>query len=84
MPLKKKMQQINQQIQELDTSSADYKSNVFALADEKGRLVHRMVIEKGEMRMNIESILTAEQRKQFAELRAKKRAMKHGMKHRAK
>lgn len=81
VPLKKKIQHINQQIQSLDTSNPDYKSKIFSLADEKGRLVHRMVIEKGEMRMKIESVLTTEQRKKFAELRAKKRTTKQRMKH---
>jgi len=68
-PLKQKRQQINQAIHELDTSNKDYKEQVFSLADQKSKLVYRMVIERGEKRWQIESILSPEQRAKFKHLR---------------
>ncbi len=64
-PLKKDLYQINQKIRLLDTTNPDYKKMIFSLADQKAKLVYRMVIEKGEKRMEIESILNPQQRAQF-------------------
>ena len=64
-PVKKELHEIKSTMQKLDTKSADYKSQVFSLADEKAKRVHRMMIEKGEMRMKIESVLTDEQRAEW-------------------
>ncbi len=64
-PLKKDLQRINQQIRLLDTTNPNYKKMIFSLADQKAKLVYRMVIEKGEKRMEIESILNPQQRAQF-------------------
>jgi len=64
-PLIKDLQQINQTIRLLNTTSPNYKQMIFSLADQKAKLVYRMVIEKGEKRMEIESILNPQQRAQF-------------------
>jgi len=69
IPVKKQIHQISQTIRQLDTTSPDYKSQIFSLADRKANLVRRMVIEKGEMRMKIESVLNSEQRAKFTQLR---------------
>lgn len=68
-PVKKELHQISQTIRQLDTTSPDYKSQIFSLAEEKAKRVQRMVIEKGELRMKMESILTAEQRSKLSQLR---------------
>ncbi|MEE9444829.1 MAG: Spy/CpxP family protein refolding chaperone [Cocleimonas sp.] len=80
-PLKREMHEINKTLGKLDTTSPDYKAQIFSLADERAKRAHRMVIEKGEMRMKIEAILSAEQRTQLSQLRQKRqqrKASKHG------
>jgi len=78
-PLKQQKQEISNQIHKLDALNPNYKSEIFELADKKAKLVYRMVIEKGEMRMKVESLLTPEQRYKFNQLRAQKREMNQGM-----
>lgn len=68
-PLKKQLQYINQTINQLDTSNKNYKQQIFSYADKKAKLIYRIVIEKGESRMNIESILTPQQRAKFTQMR---------------
>ncbi len=68
-PLRNQLHQINQSVRQLDTTSADYKQKIFSYADQKAKLIHRMVIEKGEMRMKIESVLSPEQRAKFKQIR---------------
>jgi len=68
-PLRNQLQQINQSVRQLDTTSADYKQKVFSYADQKAKLVYRMAIETGENRMNIESILNPQQRAKFKQIR---------------
>ena len=75
-PIKMEIRQLNQTISQLDTTVSDYKKQIFTLADAKSKLVFRMVIEKGEMRMKIESVLNTEQRAQFNELRQKRKMKK--------
>lgn len=72
-PLKMELRQISQTIRQLDTTSPNYKSQIFSLADEKAKRVQRLVIEKGEMRMKIESVLNPEQRAKFKQLRQQRR-----------
>jgi len=79
-PLKKEMHQIKQAIEQLDTANPDYKANIFALADKKAGLARRMVIEKGEMRMKLDSILSPAQRAKLKELKQAKKSS-HGKKH---
>ena len=82
-PVKMEMRQIDQAIQQLDTTSPNYKEQIFSLADQKAKRVHRMVIEKGEIRMKIESVLSPEQRNKFKQLRQQRREKKQSrmMKH---
>jgi len=72
-PLRQQMMQINQTINQLDTASPTYKSDIFSLAEKKAGLVHRMVIERGEMRMKLDAILNPEQRNQLKELKKEKK-----------
>ncbi|MEE9325841.1 MAG: c-type cytochrome [Cocleimonas sp.] len=78
-PVKKQLHHISRTIRQLDTTSSNYKSQIFSLANEKANLVRRMVIEKGEMRMKIESVLNAEQRAKFAQFRQLKQQRKQKM-----
>ncbi len=71
-PLYKRLQEIKQRIRQLDATNQDYKQQVFALAEQKAKLVYRMTIEKGEKRWQIESILTPQQRAKFKQLRQKR------------
>jgi len=79
-PLKREMHQINKTLRKLDTTSPNYKSQIFSLANEKAKRVHRMVIEKGEMRMKIESVLNAEQRVKFNQIRQQHKEKKQKQK----
>ena len=79
-PLREEMHQIKQTIEQLDTASPNYKANIFSLADKKAALTHRIVIEKGEMRMKLDSLLSPAQRNQLKELKKAKKNS-HGKKH---
>jgi len=68
-PIRQELRQIKQAINQLDTSSPNYKAQIFSLADAKAQRIRHMVIEKGEMRMKIESLLTPEQRAKFKQMR---------------
>ena len=78
-PLRQQMQQINQAINQLDTASPTYKANIFSLAEKKAGLVHRMVIEKGEMRMKMDAILSPTQHNQLKELKKAKKSSHNKM-----
>ena len=60
-PLREEVLEFNQRLNTLDTRESNYKSEIFALADINAKRVEQMVIESGEMRMKIESVLNAEQ-----------------------
>ncbi len=75
-PLKAKMREIRQAIQQLDPANPNYKKQVFALADKKSKLVYEITIRKGEMRARIEAVLNAEQRAKFNQLRKEYKGMK--------
>ncbi|HIO96828.1 MAG TPA: c-type cytochrome [Leucothrix sp.] len=79
-PIKRELHQINKTFGQLDTTSSDYKAQIFSLADDKAKRVRRMMIEKGEMRMKIESVLTAEQREKFNKMRMKRQQRKQNKK----
>jgi Spy/CpxP family protein refolding chaperone len=70
-PLKIEMQRLRQTTQQLDTTNPNYKKQMFALAEKKSKLVYQMAIQKSEIRMKIESILTPEQYSKFSQLRKK-------------
>ena len=77
--LDQQQQVLNKKFEELDTGSASYKTDIFSLAEEEATLARRMTIEKGEMRFNLDSILSPEQRQRFAQMRAHKSEMKQRM-----
>ena len=79
-PIKRELHQINKTFGQLDTTSSDYKAQIFSLADDKAKRVRRMMIEKGEMRMKIESVLTVEQREKFNKMRMKRQQRKQNKK----
>jgi len=60
-PLREEVLEFNQRLNTLDTREPNYKSEIFSLADINARRVEQMVVESGEMRMKIESVLDAEQ-----------------------
>ncbi len=68
-PIRQELRQIKQAINQLDTTSPNYKAQIFSLADAKAQRIRHMVIEKGEMRMKIESLLNPEQRAKFKQIR---------------
>lgn len=77
--LNQKEQQLKSRFDALDTGRPSYKADIFSLAEEQALLARRMTIEKGEMRYNLDSMLSPEQRQRFAQMRAKKSAMKQHM-----
>ena len=77
--LDQQQQDLNKKFEELDTGSASYKTDIFSLAEEQATLARRMTIEKGEMRFNLDSILSPEQRQRFAQMKARKSEMKQRM-----
>ena len=60
-PLREEVLEFNQRLNTLDTREPNYKSEIFSLADINARRVEQMVVESGEMRMKIESVLDPEQ-----------------------
>jgi cell division protein FtsB len=78
--LNQQKQQLNKKFDALDTVRPSYKADIFNLAEEQSMLARRMMIEKGEMRFKLDSMLSPEQRQRFAQMRAKKSAMKQRMK----
>ena len=77
--LNQQEQQLKRRFEALDTGSASYKTDIFDLADEQAMLSRRNVIESGEMRYKLDSLLSPEQRQRFAQMRAKKSEMKQRM-----
>ena len=77
IPVKKQIHQISRTIRQLDTTNPNYKAQIFSLADKKANLVRRIVIEKGEIRMKIESVLNAEQRTKFQQLKQQRKQKMH-------
>ncbi len=60
-PLREEVLDFNHRLNTLDTRKSDYKSEIFALADVNAKRVEQMVIESGEMRFKIESVLDSKQ-----------------------
>ncbi|GAA0399006.1 hypothetical protein GCM10009133_04790 [Cocleimonas flava] len=60
-PLREEVLEFNNQLNTLDSRSATYKSDIFALADINAKRVEQMVVESGEMRMKIEAVLNQQQ-----------------------
>ncbi len=77
--LNQKEKQLKSRFDALDTNRSSYKADIFSLAEEQAKLARRMTIEKGEMRYNLDSLLSPEQRQRFSQMRAKKSAMKQRM-----
>lgn len=75
--LRKKKREIKHKLQQLDPKSANFKNDVFSLAAEKGVISQRMVVEKGEMRFKIASLLTDQQLARKQELRKQHQQGKH-------
>ncbi len=77
--LSQQQQAIENKFEELDTGSASYKSDIFSLAEEQSMLARRMMVEKGEMRFKLDSLLSPDQRQRFAQMKARKSQMKQRM-----
>ena len=60
-PLREEVLGFNQTLNTLDSREPNYKAEIFALADINAKRVEQMVVESGEMRMKIESVLNDEQ-----------------------
>lgn len=75
--LRKKKREIKNKLQQLDPKSPNFKNDVFSLAAEKGVISQRMVVEKGEMRFKIASLLTDQQLARKQEIRKQHKQGKH-------
>ena len=60
-PLREEVLGFNQTLNTLDSREPNYKAEIFAWADINAKRVEQMVVESGEMRMKIESVLNDEQ-----------------------
>jgi len=69
--LREQMKALRTEMHALDTQSADYDSQVAALADKKADLGRQMFIQRAATRQHLESILTDEQRTKFKALQEK-------------
>ena len=63
---------------------SNFKTEIFSLAAKKGVLAQRMVVEKGEMRFKIASLLTTEQLAKKEKMRQQKHHMCQHGKHQCK
>ena len=87
--LRTEKQALRTEMKALDSTSADYQSQVAAIADKKANLERKEFIQRSESRQQFESVLTAEQRTTLKEMkesrknRGGKRGGKHGGKHNA-
>ena len=74
------MQDNREALHKLDPSASDYSSQVERLAEEKGDLVKRMIIQRSQVRAQMHAILTPEQRELAKDM--KKHRPKFGQGHR--
>ena len=85
--LREQMQALRTEMKALDSTSADYDSQVAALADKKANLDRAQFILRSAARQQFESVLTEEQRTKLAEMQENrqgkggKRGGKRGHKH---
>jgi len=89
--LREEQKALRTEMKALDTTSADYDSQVAALADKKANLERKTFIQRSSARQQFSSVLTEEQRTQLKEMKESrkdrgskgkgKRDGKHGSKH---
>jgi len=77
--LNQQQRQIKMKISGLDTATANYKDEIFSLADKQAEISRRMVVEMGETRFKMDALLSPEQRQNFSQMRASRRAMMQRM-----
>ena len=80
-PLREQMKALRTEMKALDTTSADYDSQVAVLADKKANLTRQSFIQKSAARQKFAAVLTAEQREMMKEMKSNrkgKRGGKHG------
>ena len=72
--LREEMKALRTEMQALDTTSADYQSQVVVLADKKAILDRKQFIQRSEARQKFEAVLTAEQRTTLKELKESRKS----------
>jgi Spy/CpxP family protein refolding chaperone len=80
-PLREEMKALRTEIKALDTTSADYDSQVAILADKKANLTRQAFIQKSSARQKFAAVLTAEQREMMKEMMSKRKGKRGGKHH---
>lgn len=71
-PLREQSRSIRQEMMKLDTASADYITQLTAIADKKANLDRQSFILKGELRQQFNALLTDEQRATMKSMQEKR------------
>ena len=71
-PLREQARTLRQEMMKLDTTSADYSTQVAALADKKANLDRQSFILKSELRQQFNAVLTDEQRATMKSMQEKR------------
>ncbi len=80
-PLRQQRKSLRKQMALLDPKASDFDQNVAEIANTKAELTRSMTIARGESRKQMAQILTTEQLVKMKEIRGKRKAFRHGMKH---
>ena len=79
--LREQMKAVRTATKALDTSSADYDSQVAAIADQKANLSRQIFIQRSQARQQFQAVLTAEQLTKLKEMKGKRGKKGHGKGH---
>lgn len=71
-PLREQSRTLRQEMMKLDTTSADYSTQVAALADKKANIDRQSFILKSELRQQFNAVLTDEQRAKMKSMQEKR------------
>jgi len=79
--LREQMKTVRTAVTALDTSSADYDSQVAAIADQKANLSRQIFIQRSQARQQFQAVLTPEQLTKMKEMKGKRGKKGHGKGH---
>ncbi|RVU84520.1 hypothetical protein EOL70_09665 [Leucothrix sargassi] len=77
-PLREQMKEIRAEMKALDTTSADYDSQVAAIADKKATVDRQRFIQRSAARQKFEAVLTAEQLTKLKEMKENRKGKRGG------
>jgi len=80
-PLREQRRALRKQMTKLDPKASSFDQSVAEIANTKAELTRSMTVARGESRKQMAQILTSEQLSKMKEMRGKRKAFRHGMKH---